>query len=462
MKMIKNCFRMVSALFRAIYKLIDKLLIVPVTKFILMINDKLGNRTDRFEKWVTRKNTLIFISLVLAVLLFLYVDSESTAIITDSAEVLYGQEVKATYNNNAYVIEGLPESVDVTLIGRKVDLYLAKQLSGGVVTADLSGLGEGMHTIKLDYDCSITSVEYKLDPSVVNITIYPKVSQTRTATVDIINKNKLDKKLSIGDVELDNSEIVIKGAEHVLSDVATVKALVDVSKIVNPQLGVSTLDDIKLVAYNSAGEVIEGIEMEPSKLSAKITINSPSKEVSIKVVPTGELEFGKAIDSITTGITKVTIFGDQNILDDLDYLPVEVDVSGLNENKSYDVIVSKPSGVKEISDADGAEITSLKVNITVGAETTREISDITIDAINLDTTKYKATAIGENSSKTSVIVKGTKNVIDAIEASTITAQVDLEGYTEGEYEVPVKVTGVDNKATYTSKTTKIKVKISKK
>ncbi len=455
MKAIKNLLRTIGAIFRAIYKVIDKFIIVPITKFIVLITDKFGNRTDRFEKWITRKNTLIFISLVLAVLLFLYVDSESTAIITDSAEVLYGQEVQVTYNNNSYVIEGLPESVDVTLIGRKVDLYLAKQLSGGVVTADLSGLGEGMHTIKLDYDCSINSVEYKLDPSVVNVTIYPKISQTRTATVDIINKNKLDKKLSIGSVELEQTDIVIKGAEHVLNEVATVKALVDVSKLVDPKIGVSVLDDVKLIAYNSEGEVVQGIEMEPAKISANITINSPSKEVPLKVIPTGDLEFGKAIDSITTDVTKVTVYGDQDILDSLEYVPVEVDISSLNVDKNYDVIISKPSGIKEISN------TNVKVTVTLGMEVSKEIPDVSIETINLDS-NYKAVAVGKSSSKTTVVVKGTESVVDAIDASLIKAQVDLNGYSEGEYEVEVKVSGEDNKATYTPKTTKIKVKISKK
>ena len=136
MKIIKNLIRIIAAFFRNIYKVIDKLIIIPITKFMLMISDKFKNRTDRFEKWIKRKNTLLLISLILAVVLFLYVDSESTAIITDSVEVLYGQKVSVTYNNNSYVIDGMPESVDVTLIGRRVDLYLAKQLSGGIVTAD--------------------------------------------------------------------------------------------------------------------------------------------------------------------------------------------------------------------------------------------------------------------------------------------------------------------------------------
>ena len=456
MKIIKNFFRTITAIFRTFYKLIDKFIVVPVTKLILIVNDKLGNRTDRFVKWITKKNTLIFISLVLAVLLFLYVDSESTTIINDSAEVLYGQKVEITYNNKAYVVEGLPDSVDVTLIGRQVDLYLAKQLSGGKVTADLSTLGEGMHTIKLDYNCAITSVEYKLDPSVVNVTIYPKVSQTRTATIDIINKNSLDTKLSISNVTLDNSEIVIKGAEHVLKEVATIKALVDVKKLVKPTIGTMTLDDVKLIAYNSEGEVVKGVETEPNKISAKVTIESPKKEVPLKVIPNGNLEFGKAIDSINTNITKVTIYGDKEVLDKIEYLPVEVDISNLNENKTYDVILSKPSGIKELSN------TNIKVTINIGKEVTREIEDVSIETINLDTTKYKAVAVGENSSKPTVVIKGTKNVVDSIDETMLKAQVNLEGYTEGEYEVAVSVIGEDNKASYTPKTTKIKIRISKK
>ena len=455
MKVIKNIFLTIAAIIHAIYKTIDKFIIIPVTKFFIMIRDKFGKRTDRFEKWLVKKNTLIFISLLLAILLFLYVDSESTIIINNSAEVLYGQKVKATYNSNAYVVDGLPESVDVTLIGRKVDLYLAKQLSKGSVTADLSKLKEGTHSITLDYDCSINSVEYKLDPSFVNITIYPKVSETRTATIDIINTNKLNKKLSIADVTLDEKEIVIKGSEHTLSKVSTVKALVDVSKMINPDIGVKELGDIKLVAYDDSGNVVKNIEIEPNKLSAKITIESPKKEVPLRVIPTGSLQFGKAIDSMTTSVNKITVYGDKDILDSLDNIPVEVDISGLNEDKTYDVIISKPAGIKELS------TTNAKVTIRLGTEITKEIEDIHIETINLNP-NYKAVAIGENSSKTTVVVKGTKNVLDSIDSTMITAKVDLKDYTEGEREATVKVEGTDNRATYTSKTTKIKVRITKK
>ena len=90
-----------------------------------------------------------------------------------------------------------------------------------------------------------------------------------------------------------------------------------------------------------------------------------------------------------------------------------------------------------------------------------EIPDVYIETINLDS-NYKVVALGESSSKTTVVVKGTQDVLDAIDKSTIKAVVDLSGYSEGDYVVPVTVTGDDLKATYTSKTAKIKVRISAK
>lgn len=454
MKAIKTLFRKILAFFQGIYKFVDRKIIMPITKLILLISDKAGKQTGKLEKWLTKKNTLIFISLILAIALFFYVDNESTAMIDSRAEILYDQKVETVYNEEAYVVEGLPETVDVTLIGRQVDLYLAKQLSTGIVTADLSNLTEGTHKVNLEYKSPINSVSYKLDPSTVNVTVYPKVSKSKTLTTEIINEDKLDSKLSISSVTLDTNEVVIKGAEHTLNKVATVKALVDVSKIVDQKTGVTTVDDVKLVAYDSNGNIVK-VETVPNKVTASISIDSPSKELPIKVVPTGKVEFGKAISSITSSVTKITVYGSKEVLDKLEYIPVEVDVTDLKADKNYTVIISKPSGIKELSE------TSTNVSVKLGTETSKEINDVLIETVNLDS-NYKVLAIGENSSKTTVIVKGTQNILDEIDSSMIKATVDLSGYKEGDYEVEVKVVGEDEKATYASKTTKIKIRIQAK
>lgn len=455
MKVLKKIIRTIKKIIRLIVATVDKFIVTPITKLALFIGEKSDKNAGKFERWLNKRNTLVFISLILALALFFYVDSQSNTMIDSSAEVLRNQTVEATYNKEAYVIEGIPETADVTLIGRTVDLYLAKQLSTGKVTVDLSNLKEGTHKVDLNYDSSLSSVSYKLDPSSITVNVYPKVSVTKTITIDVINKDKLDSKLSVQSVTIDKEEVIIKGAEHNLDKVATVKALVDVDNIVDPTSGVNNVDDVKLVAYDKYGNVVD-VEMVPDKVVATVNIESYSGEAKVKIVPTGEIAFGKAISSITSSVNTIKIYGDEEVVSKYSdsYIPIEVDVTGLSDNKNYTVVVPKPEGIREVSEK------TITVKISLGDEESMEVKDIKIDAINLGP-NLKASAIGENSSKTTVIVKGTKEVLEAIDSTTIKATVDLSGLGEGEHSVKVTVTGDEVKANYVAKTTMIKVRISK-
>ena len=454
MKMLKNIGRTLAAVFRLIFKWFDRHVITPLTKFVLFISEKTGVKTGKFERWLTRKNTLIILSLILAIGFFFVVDSKSIILVDSSAEVLYDQKVEATYNREAYVVEGLPETVDVTMIGGTAELYLAKQLASGTVKVDLTNYKEGTHKVNLKYDSTINSVNYKLDPSSVTVIIYPKVSKTVNVDVDVLNKSALDSKLAVQSVTINQEEVIIKGAEHTLEKVSTVKALVDIKNIIEPKAGVTTLNDVKLVAYDNNGNVVD-IEIVPSKVTATISIVSPSKEVPVKVIPKGTVAFGKAISSMTSSVSKVTVYGEESVLEELQYIPIEVDVNGLSENKKYDIKISKPQGVRDISETD------TQVSISLGNEVSKEITGVHIDPINLNP-NYDSGAVGEESGIISVIVKGTQDVVDSIEASNIKAVVDLAEYGEGTYEVEVKVSGDDLRVTYVPKTTKIKVKIISK
>lgn len=452
-------FKVIRKFFRAIGAFVDKVFVTPITKFVLFLGDKKDKNAGKFEKWLNKRNTLIFISLIGALLLFFYVDNQASTIVDSAAEVLRNQKVEATYNKEAYVIEGLPETADVTLIGRTVDLYLAKQLSTGTVSADLSSLKEGTHKVDLSYDSQIHSVNYKLDPSTITVNVYPKVSQTKSITIDVINKDKLDSKLSVQSVTVDKEEVIIKGTEnensiHNINKVATVKALVDIGNIVDPTAGVNTLSDVKLVAYDKYGNVVD-VEIVPEKVTATINIESYSGEAKIKIVPKGKVAFGKAISSVSTSVNTISIYGDEEAVAKYteSYIPIEVDVTGLSGNKNYTVVVPKPEGIRQVSEK------TITVKVSVGDEESMEVEDVKIDAINLGP-NLKAGAVGENSSKTTVIVKGTREVLDAIDSTTIKATVDLSGLGEGEHTVNVDVVGDEVKASYAAKTTKIKVKIT--
>lgn len=435
-------------------KFFDKKVILPITKFILNISKVFNKFSKRVEKWLSSTNTLLFVSLFLAIVVFIMIDQKILILTENSAEVLKSQPVNVVYNEESYVIEGLPETVDVTLIGSKADLYFAKQSPAHDITVDLSGLKPGTHKVNIKYDQVLPSIDYKINPSVATIIIYPKVSETRTLSVDILNQDSLDEKLVIKDIDIDNDKVVIKGAEHKLKEVASVKALVDVKKLESQEVGKVTLKDIPLKAYDNNGKLVD-VEIVPGKIDAKVDIESPSKELPIRIIPTGELAFGMGIETITSSTNKVTVYGDEDVLSKLKYIPVNIDVKDLKENKTYKMEINKPVGVKSMS------VNNITVDITVGQVSNKEIQDITIEYRNLGD-GYIVQGLSAVDTKVSVALKGVKSVIEQIKPEDITAYLDLDGYKEGEYEVDVKVEGDDVRATYTPKTKKVKIRIVKK
>ena len=383
---MKKIIRGIGKFFHHIGAFFDKWLITPITKLVLKITDFSKKNSKGIEKLLGKKQTLIVVSLILSLAVFFIIDSESNTIIDQYAEVLYNQKVTATYNEEAYVVEGLPSSVDITLVGQKRHIFLAKQYPSSGVTVDLTGLKPGQHKVTLKYTQQLKSIDYRLDPSTVTVTIYDKVSQTKSLTYDVLHQDDLDSKLNIDNVELDRSEVIVKGAEYKLDKVATVRALVDVDDFPKQEAGELTLKDVPLVAYDTNGKVVD-VEIVPKNVTAKVTISSPSKEVPIEIVPKGDLAFGKAIKSLSTNIDSVTVYGSQEALDKLDSLEVEVDVTGLENDKEYTVTLKRPNGITEISES------TITVNVTLDDSTTREFDNISIATENLDTSQYKVQAL---------------------------------------------------------------------
>lgn len=443
MKLIKRFFRF-----------IDKKIIVPITKFFVSIGEKLKLSDKPLEKALSKKSSMIILSLVLAVIVFVIIDRQNTTLLEKNAEVLYDIPLSATYNDEEYVVEGLPETVDITLIGTKANLYLAKQLPTQDVNVDLSDLKPGVHKVSLKYKQSITSVEYKLDPSEVTVVVSSKKSETRSVESDIVNLNKLDSKLAINNTKLDTDEVIIKGTEDSLAKVSTIKALINVSNMVDPKAGTNTLKDIPLIAYDENGAKVD-VEMVPSKVTATVEIESPSKTVPLEIEPTGNVIFGKAIKNITSSVQKVTIYGNSKVLDNTNSIKVKIDVNNLKSNKDYTVTIKKPAGIREISE----KVVTAKVELD--DEVTTELSGVKLGVVNLGS-NYTAQATSENATEVTVILKGVESIIKNITPSDVEAYVDLEGLGAGDHEVEIKVKGTDPKVKYSSKVTKTIIKIAEK
>ena len=449
-KQKKNKTNIFARAFKAIIKFFDKIIITPFSKLAYMITEKLSIKSGTFEKFLNRPNTLLYLSLILAFCTFLLIDNRVINLISSESIVLENQMVEVEYNDEAYVVEGLPEDVDIVLMGRKMDLYLAEQLGDHKLTLDLSDYGVGTHKVSIKYNNPVNNLDYIISPSEVTVVIYPKVSEVRTLSIDVLNTDKLDQTLVVSNVLLDRDEVIIKSHEAKLAKVASVKALIDVNSLNATQAGTYTLENVKLVAYDEKGTELTDIEIIPETVTATVTITSPSKVVPIQIVPIGDVAPGSAIESIESSVTQVTVYADEEILAALNYIEVEIDVTGLNEDKTYQKVINKPNGARSISE------TSITINVKMEAETSKEFENIPIVFENLGS-GLKVNAQREEDTKVTVSVGGVQSLLDKLEASDIKAYVDLEGLGVGTHTVPVYVTGEDLKLTYTSKTQNIKI-----
>lgn len=434
----------------------DRILITPISKLAYFIKDKFSFKSGFIDRMLNKPNVLLYISLILSFTMFMMVQKNFINFSDTKAITMSNLPVEVEYNDEAYVVEGLPTKADLVLLGKKSELYLAEQYGDHKVTLDLTGLDVGTHKVTLDYNNPIRKLNYILDPGTVTIVIYPKVSEVRTLSIDVINTDKLDETLVVSNVLLDRNDVIIKSYKEKLNTVANVKAIVDVNSLNATESGTYTIDNVKLVAYDDKGKEISGIEVVPGQVTATVTITSPSKTVPLKIVPVGEVRSGSAISSITSSVTNVTVYADESVLKDINYIEVEIDVNGISSNKTYQKVINKPQGARSISD------TSVTINVTMEVETSKDFMNISVETEGLNE-KFKASGATENDARVTVSVRGVGSLLEQLLDTDIKAYVDLSGITEpGTYNVPVYVTGSDVKLTYTSKTKQINVVVQNK
>lgn len=437
-----------------IIKFFDKILITPITKLIIRFTKSRERSGIRFEALLAKPAVLLFISLFLAIGIFVFVDQKMFKFSDSSAEVFKDQKVEAVYNEEAYVVEGLPETVDITLIGSKADLYIAKQSSEHTVTVDLTGLKPGTHKVNMEYNKGVDGIEYSVNPSVATVIIYDKVSSSHNLDYDIINENKMDKKYVVEDVKLSTEKVTIRGAQYKLDEVTSVKALIDAEKIDVNAEKTQKIDDVALKAYDKDGNVVD-VEFVPEKVSAEVSIASPSKDLTLNFVPKGSLAFGKAISSYSFSSNKVTAYGPSKVLKGLEAIDIEVDVDKIASDTSLDIVIPKPSGIRSLS------ISSVKLELKItDIDSEPAKFNVSLTGINVGD-GLVAQPVDEDNSVIEVEANGTKSVLSSIKAEDITAYVDLKGKTEGVYELEVKVKGKNPLAVYDAKRKKASIKVTK-
>ena len=314
-----------------------------------------------------------FISLILAVLLYVAVNfnSENTLFSSQiqSSRDKNGVSVTALYNEETFEVSGLPSTVDITITGDGSSVN-ASYNSDGVVIANLEGLTEGVHNVKLTTQGFSESTHIKIEPSNVLVTLRKKTTRQFDLSYDFINLSKMDSIYSVGVPEFEYTKVNVRASKEILDSISFVKALIDVSG-----QSADFTNKASLVAYDKNGLPVNA-DIVPNTITVKVPVTSPNKTVPIVVQAIGDVIEGKAIDSIKTDQQTVTIYGSESVLSKIDQVVVTVDMSTILKDSTLLRPITLPTGVNSSS------VNQITMEIVLADAVVKTIEGVTINYKN--------------------------------------------------------------------------------
>ncbi len=371
-----------------------------------------------------------FVSLLAAIALFVMVSSsEQLASSVRSSIELNNIEVEVLVNNDLYEIIGVPETVNAIVQGEFVDLTTIRNQGNYSVVANLSGLGEGVHLINLEPSDFSPRVRVVLSPSSTEVTIRRKISSEFSFGYDFINTNQLSNEFVLSEPEFNENRVVVQASQETINQISHVKALIDVSN--------QTEDfevEARLVAYNQMGQQMD-IDIIPNTVSAKVGVSSPNKQVPLVLNVAGEIPNNMAISSVEMDNDRITIYGPEEVLANIQTIEIPVNGTSLTNNENQIVhSISLPSGI-QVADLERVTISlKLEEKVEQRVENARVFFENNIH-------NYTVNMVNEEDEFMDVILKGSQTMIDSLDLSQVRVFIDMRQIQPGQQEVNVLVNG---------------------
>lgn len=197
---------------------------------------------DRNKGFFSRKWVMRLSSLVLALLLFAYVNgskngflrqntrnnNESSALMSNKS-VTIKMPLDVTVDNAKYVVTGYPQYVKVRLTGPSALVTTTSNTQNFKVYADLSNLAAGQHQVPIKTSGLNSELKATIVPKKIAVRIQPR----RTVNVRVsvrLNARNLDDGYQAGHPHADVDSVQVTGAQNEVRQVSKVVAYVVVPR----------------------------------------------------------------------------------------------------------------------------------------------------------------------------------------------------------------------------------------
>lgn len=360
--------------------------------------------------------------------------------------------VIAVNSNDPSVQKTYPSTVSVQVVGQEADMVMTSSLPKDIslvlrapssvwasvidekvpVTAvlDLSGLGEGQHTVPIQIEVGIRPVEViSYSPRSAEVTLEPLGSSQ--FDINVVNSSGPPIGYQAGSPQLDQTRATVSGAVSQVNQVTEIRATLDLSQA---QADIS--EEIPLSAYDAAGNVVKNVSISPEKVTVNETITQLGgfRNVVVKVVTTGQVATGYRLAAISVNPPTVTVFSTDPTL--VEALPgyVETDpisLAGLKDNLTQQIGVRVPAGVTLVGDP------SVGVQVSVAAiESSVSLTNIPVEVTGLASNMEALIS----PDKVDLIVSGPLVALNAMNTLDLRVLVDLSGMKAGTYTITPNAT----------------------
>ncbi len=333
--------------------------------------------------------------------------------------------------NGLVNLEKIPDKVQVTLRApRSVWQELLASPQSVHAVLDLTGLGEGTHTIKVRLQIAPGPVRViGVSPSSVTLTLENVLSRQMSLEAVVSGQPAIG--YQAGNITLEPSQVLVSGPQSLVSRVARLKVEVNLSGVRE------TIDrTLPIQALDEKGQTISGINLLPANAHIVIPIQQMGgyRDAVVKVVVRGQVANGYHLSGISVFPPIVTLYSDNPQL--ISSLPGVIeteplDLSGLKEDLTTRLGLLLPAGISVIGDQSvlvQVNVAALESSLTL----TNQPITITGLASNLSATLTPSTV--------DIILSGPLPLLNALRPQQdVRVSVDLSDLTSGTYQVSPKV-----------------------
>lgn len=313
------------------------------------------------------------LSLLLAVLVWITAVSQSNPF---EQRRVAGIPLRTAYDPGLVITNesGLPSVVSAQIVGQRSDITLLTT-DDVVVTADLTGLAPGTHTVQLEGTSARGRVN-TIIPSQITVDIEVVASQQVPIEANIISDPPPD--MEVGAPQFDVLQIEVSGPQSRVEQVVEVQVPLDLQdQITNYE------DDIRPIPVDADGNVVSSVTVSPQVVHVVVPISQSEnvREVNITPRPTGELPTGYFFTSFEYDPKTIYISLPSNLVGDVPNTVFTMPIDLTGRTSDFQVTVPVDLGTTGLTPLSEANVT---VTVGISAQTaTRQLDGIEIERIGM-------------------------------------------------------------------------------